>query len=152
MRETDSIGGWRPKGFVNLALEKGYMLGFEASSDHISTHISYANIYVTDVTREAVLDGFKKRHLYAATDNIVADVAQRRAHDGRRSSRRHRCRRSKVKLTGTAPFAKVYIVKDGKYVYTREPKVAKVDFSWQDMAAECGQDELLLRSRRAGER
>ena len=28
----DSIGGWRPKGFVNLALEKGYKLGFQASS------------------------------------------------------------------------------------------------------------------------
>ena len=33
---------------------------------------------------------------------------------------------------------KIYIVKDGKYVYTREPKAAKVDFSWQDMAAEPG--------------
>ena len=39
--EKDSIGGWRPKGFVNLALEKGYKLAFEASSDHISTHMSY---------------------------------------------------------------------------------------------------------------
>ncbi|MBK7601970.1 MAG: hypothetical protein IPJ07_26985 [Acidobacteria bacterium] len=28
----DSIGGWRPKGFVSLALEKGYKLGFEAKS------------------------------------------------------------------------------------------------------------------------
>ena len=41
-----------------------------------------------------------------------------------------------VKLTGTAPFSKIYIVKDGKYVYTREPKAAKVDFSSQDMSAE----------------
>ena len=46
--EKDSIGGWRPKGFVNLALDKGYRLGFEASSDHVSTHISYANLYVKD--------------------------------------------------------------------------------------------------------
>ena len=30
------------KGFVNLALLKGYRLAFESSSDHISTHISYA--------------------------------------------------------------------------------------------------------------
>ncbi len=43
-----------------------------------------------------------------------------------------------VKLDGTAPFAKVYVVKDGKYVYTSEPKTAKVDFTWQDMAAESG--------------
>ena len=57
--QEDSIGGWRPKGFVNLALDKGYRLGFEASSDHVSTHISYANLYVKDVTRESVLDALK---------------------------------------------------------------------------------------------
>ena len=42
---TDSIGGWRPKGFINLALEKGYKLSFEASSDHISTPMSYSRIF-----------------------------------------------------------------------------------------------------------
>src|SRR5207302_5557841 len=72
--DDDSIGGWRPKGFVNLALEKGYVLGFESSSDHISTRISYGNIYVKELTRQAVLDGLKQRHIYAATDNILADV------------------------------------------------------------------------------
>ena len=51
--EKDSIGGWRPKGFINLALEKGYKLGFEASSDHVSTHMSYCNILAKDGTREA---------------------------------------------------------------------------------------------------
>ena len=40
----DSIGGWRPLGFVSLALQKGYRLGFQASSDHISTHISYLQL------------------------------------------------------------------------------------------------------------
>ena len=43
--EKDSIGGWRPKGFISLALDKGYRLGFESSSDHVSTHISYANFW-----------------------------------------------------------------------------------------------------------
>jgi len=38
--ENDSIGRWRPKGFVNLALEMGYKMAFKASSDHISTHMS----------------------------------------------------------------------------------------------------------------
>jgi len=49
----DSIGGWRPKGFVSDALQKGYKLGFQASSDHISTHQSYANVLVTSDTRSA---------------------------------------------------------------------------------------------------
>ena len=33
-----SLGGWRPLGFVSLALKKGYRLGFQSSSDHGSTH------------------------------------------------------------------------------------------------------------------
>jgi hypothetical protein len=70
----DSIGGWRPKGFVSLALEKGYRLGFQASSDHVSTHISYCNILVKDATRASVLEGLQKRHVYASTANILADV------------------------------------------------------------------------------
>ena len=31
--ENDSIAGWRPNGFVNLALEMGYKLGFQASKE-----------------------------------------------------------------------------------------------------------------------
>ncbi len=135
--DKDSIGGWRPKGFIDLALAKGYKLSFEASSDHISTHISYANVYVTGVNRDAVLEGFKKRHLYASTDNIVADVSSGKYMMGDQFSTPS-LPSLQVKFTGTAPFSKIYIVKDGKYVYTREPKTAKVDFSWQDMAAQSG--------------
>ena len=74
IRRHDSIGGWRPKGFVNLALAKGYKLGFQASSDHISTHQSYANVLATENTREAIVDALRKRHVYASTEQIVADV------------------------------------------------------------------------------
>ena len=70
----DSIGGWRPLGFVSLALQKGYRLGFQASSDHISTHMSYCNLWVTSPTREAIMEAFHKRRVYGATDNILADV------------------------------------------------------------------------------
>ena len=40
----DAIGGWEPKGMINLALLKGYRLAFESSSDHGSTHISSVQI------------------------------------------------------------------------------------------------------------
>ena len=40
--KTDLVHGpYKPDGFVSLALDKGYRLGFQASSDHISTHVSY---------------------------------------------------------------------------------------------------------------
>lgn len=135
--EDDSIGGWRPKGFVNLALEMGYKLGFQASSDHVSTHMSYCNIYVTEPTRKGVLEGFKKRHVYAATDNILADVRSGQWMMGDAFSTAT-APALQVKLTGTAPFAKVHIIKDNKYVYTSEPKKATVDFSWRDSDPSAG--------------
>ncbi len=72
--EKESIGGWRPKGFVNLALLKGYRLAFQSSSDHISTHLSYCNVLVTEPTRQGIVDAIRKRRVYGATDNIIADV------------------------------------------------------------------------------
>ena len=35
---------FKPDGYVSHALEKGDRLGFQASSDHVSTHVSYACI------------------------------------------------------------------------------------------------------------
>lgn len=71
--EKDSIGGWRPKGFIDLALQKGFKLAFESSSDHVSTHMSYANALAEEATRESLLQAFQKRHVYAATDVILAE-------------------------------------------------------------------------------
>jgi len=127
----DAIGGWRPKGFVSLALEKGYMLGFEASSDHVSTHISYASILVNQLTRDGVIDGLRKRHVYGATDNILADFRSGGHIMGDVFTTASRPV-FQVKLTGTSAFAKVSIVKDNQYVYTAEPKTAQVSFSWTD--------------------
>jgi hypothetical protein len=130
---TDSIGGWRPKGFVNLALEKGYKLGFQASSDHISTHQSYANVLVTDDTREALMDALRKRHVYASTELIVADVRSGPYLMGDIFSTAE-APNLHVKLAGTNKFSKVVVVKDNEYVYSTEPGADKVEFSWRDNA------------------
>jgi len=130
---ADSIGGWRPKGFVNLALEKGYKLGFQASSDHISTHQSYANVLVTENTREAILDALRKRHVYASTEQIVADVRSGPYLMGDIFSTAE-APSLHVKLAGTTKFSKVVIVKDNEYVYSTEPSSEKVEFSWRDNA------------------
>ena len=111
-RQEDSIGGWRPKGFVSLAFDKGYRLGFEASSDHVSTHISYANLYVQEVTRESILDALKRRHVYASTDDILADVECGSHMMGDELSTTD-LPALKIRLRGTSKFAKVVIVRDG---------------------------------------
>ena len=56
-KQPISIGGWEPAGFIDLALKKGYRLGFESSSDHWSTHISYTIVLAERHNREAILDG-----------------------------------------------------------------------------------------------
>jgi hypothetical protein len=133
----DSIGGWRPLGFVSLALQKGYKIGFQASSDHISTHMSYCNLWVTAPTREAIMDAFRKRRVYGATENILADVRCGEHFMGEEFSTAEPPAIS-VKLTGTANFAKVHIVKDNQYVYSTEPNTKTVDFVWKDAAAQKG--------------
>ena len=57
-----------------------------------------------------------------------------------------------VKLVGTAPFAKVQIVKDNQYVYTVEPNEARRQLHVEGQRRGEGQDQLLLRARRAAGR
>lgn len=132
---NDSIGRWRPLGFVSRALQKGYRLAFEASSDHFSTHMSYSNVWVTELTRKAVLEAFKKRRVYGATDNILADV-RANGHFMGEEFETNEPPSVHVKLVGTADFARVHVIKDGKYVYTVEPHKRTVEFSWRDNAPE----------------
>jgi hypothetical protein len=136
-----SIGGWRPLGFVSNALQKGYRLAFQASSDHVSTHLSYCNVWVPERTREAVIEGIRRRHVYASTDNIVADL--RCTADGKEYFMGDEFETSqapelKVKLVGSQPFARVVIVKDNEYVYSGEPKKREVELTWRDASPTIG--------------
>lgn len=132
-----SIGGWRPLGFVSLALKKGYRLGFQSSSDHISTHMSYCNVWVEEPTREAILDGMRRRRVYGATDNIIADVRCGEHFMGE-EFQTDKPPTLHIKLVGTAPFAEVVIVKDNEYVYSSQPGTQVVDFKWTDTDAQPG--------------
>jgi hypothetical protein len=133
----DSIGGWRPYGFVSLALKRGYRLGFQASSDHVSTHISYCNCWVEELTSDAILAAMKARHVYGATDNILADVRCGDYFMGDEFTLKTRPT-IRVRLVGTQPFAKVHVIKDGEYVHTAEPDKQEVEFEWTDFTARDG--------------
>lgn len=138
----DAIGGLRPAGFIWNALRKGYRLGFESSSDHYSTHISYAVVYAEKPTRDAILDAFKKRHCYGANDNIILDVrcGDRMMGDlfdlkGKPTLR--------IRAIGTQPIAHVAIIRGvgsdmPTYVYNAEPNQEEVEFTWTDEAPEWG--------------
>jgi len=127
-----SLGGWKPYGFVSLALRKGYRLGFQASSDHISTHISFCNCWVEEPTREGILAAMKARRVYGATDHIVAEFRCGQHFMGEEFSLAGKPT-FQVRMLGTGPLAKVHIIKDGNYVYTQEPNRREVAFEWTDL-------------------
>jgi hypothetical protein len=132
--KTDRIHGpFEPAGFVSKALAKGYKLGFQASSDHISTHVSYACILAEDFSRQGLVEAMKKRHTYAATDNIILDVRMGAAlmGDEVKSARP----KLEVIAVGTGPIAVVEVLRNNKLVHFVKPKKVgpeEIRFSWED--------------------
>jgi hypothetical protein len=131
------IGGYQPPGFVWNALEKGYVLGFQSSSDHVSTHMSYAIVLAEDTSRQAIIDAFKQRHCYAATDNVLLIVRSGEHLMGDKFKTDQRPKLT-IQAYGTTPIAKLHVVRDNKYIYTVEPKTREVQREFTDMDAQPG--------------
>jgi hypothetical protein len=138
-----SIGGWEPLGFVNLALLKGYKLAFQCSSDHLSTHISYANVYAEELSREGLLAAIRARHIYGSTDNIVAEFTARS--DGREymlgdAFTTAAAPSLRIRLRGTAPWAKVTLVKDDVEIPLECGASPEFDQVWTDPGPVAGRE------------
>jgi len=84
-------------------------------------------------TREGILEAMKKRHVYGATDNILAEAwcGQHMMGDEFEISEPPTL---KVKLvsTGASKIKRVDIVKDNTYVYNLTPGKSEVEFTWTD--------------------
>src|SRR5262249_8433881 len=115
-----NIAGWKPLGFVNHALEKGYKLGFQASSDHWSTHISYCVVLAQKHDRRGILDAMKRRNVYGATDDIVLDVrsGEHLMGDAFKTAKPPSL---SINVLGTADVAQVDVLRDSKVVETIKP-------------------------------
>lgn len=126
-------GGYRPAGFVWNALAKGYRLGFQAASDHGSTHISYAGVWATGFSRQAIFDAFKARHCFGATDNLVVmfGTGTRMMGDEFTAKTPPLMR---VKVLGTAPVTLIEVIKDNAIVYAYHPADPgpTAEFTWRD--------------------
>jgi len=140
----DSKGGFQAAGYVWNALAKGHRLGFQSSSDHVSTHISYAVAYATEPTRRGIFDAFSVRHCYGATDNILMDVRMGEKMMGDEFTTR-KAPQLTVHVVGTDAVAQLDIVKDNQVVYSTEPGKAEVDLEWLDTAARAGTSYYYVR-------
>ena len=132
------IDGFEPAGFISNALVRGYRLGFQSSSDHVSTHMSYAVVLTDDVSRPGLIEAFKKRHCYAATDNIILDVRSGEHLMGDAFETRERPT-LEIAVQGTSPVARVHVIRDDKYVFSTEPGEAAVKLRYADDDARPGQ-------------
>jgi hypothetical protein len=131
---ASQIGGFRPKGYVWNAWAKGYKLGIQAASDHLSTHISYACTIAQDGSRKALLDGMHARHSYGATDNIVLDY--RLATQSGKEFLQGDIVPSpgpfklSVHAIGTQPIRQIDIVCNNKFVFTQQPLQRDVNLTF----------------------
>ncbi|MDE0103914.1 MAG: hypothetical protein OXN89_16195 [Bryobacterales bacterium] len=139
----DTIQGYRPAGYVWEAFQKGRRLGFQASSDHVSTHISYAIVLAEENSREAIIDAFKRRHSYAAQDNIAL-LVQSGEHLMGDEFKSSGIPRLQITATGTTEIDSVEIVRQvglekPAIVAAMEPRAVQVNLEWSDPAAKPGE-------------
>ena len=125
-----NIAGWYPKGFVSNALDKGYRLGFQASSDHWSTHISYFMVLAEKHDRKSILDAVKKRHVYGATDNIIVDVRSGPHIMG--DEFKSRAPALQIHVIGSDDLAKIDIIRDSKVLTSLKPQGQGFKTAWTD--------------------
>ncbi len=133
---------------VSNAWAKGYRLGIITSSDHGSTHISYAMVYTDDPSRQGVLDAIKKRHTYGAMDNIILEVRMGKHFMGDEFGLK-KAEPIRVKVRGTETVAEVDIIKDSQVIYSTEPKQRAVDFEFIDKGDVSGRHYYYVRVRQS---
>ena len=148
-RQLHIHGGYQPEGFWWNALAKGLKLGVQSSSDHISTHCSYAMIFTPDEDRGRIVDNMRRRHAYAATDNIIVDF-QAEEPGGRRRLMGEEFASSappklRAKVGGTAPIAQIDLVRNNEFIYTLKPGKNDFEFEYLDKSARPGGNYYYVR-------
>ena len=135
------------RGVYQRALHNGFKLGVFASSDHISTHVSFGGVYVKSKTREGIIEGFNARRMVAATDKTFIEFTVNGSPMGTVIKARTNPR-LKWRIKGTALIKRVTVVRNEKNYQVFEPKL---DFpgEWTDPAPLKGDNRYYLRIEQA---
>jgi hypothetical protein len=132
-------------GFVDRAWAKGYRLGVIASSDHLSTHISYALVYAENGSREAIHNAIRQRHTYAATDNIILEYSMGEHFMGEEFTS-PTVPPLHAKIIGTGPIEDVVVVRNNKVIYQTSPRSATAEITYEDRAPKKGLNFYYVRA------
>src|SRR5262249_62025464 len=90
-------------------------------------------VLASEFSRKGLIDAMKKRHTYAATDNIVLEVRM-----GALGLMGDEVRTDKpgldVVVLGTGPLARMEVLRDGEVVHTVKPEknASEARFHWDD--------------------
>ena len=126
--------GYFPIGAVRNAWAKGYRLGIITSSDHGSTHYSYALVYTDRYDRQGILDAIRRRHTYGATDNILLDVRMGDHFMGS-EFKTGAPLPLRVKVRGTRNVARIEVLRGDRMIYSVQPNQQNVSFEFTDQDA-----------------
>jgi hypothetical protein len=143
-KETEAGTSTYEKGFVKNAWEKGYRLGVILSSDHMSTHISYALVWAEDRSREAILEALRARRTYGATDNIVLEFWIGDHFMGEEFSA-DEVPPIKIKVVGTDTISDIHVIRNNTSIYQNPGGSREVELSFRDMDPEPGTNFYYLR-------
>ena len=135
-----------PDGMVAAAWAKGYRLGVIASSDHLSTHMSYAMVYTEEATREGVYNGIKQRHTYGATDNLIVEFRIGDAFMGEEIRVSGEIPTIRAMIFGTDTIREVALVRNNEVVYTVNPDAKDADFEYTDQSPSAGENFYYVRA------
>jgi hypothetical protein len=151
---TSQAGGFKPEGYVWNAWAKGYKLGVQASSDHLSTHISYACTLATGPEREDLIEAMRQRHSYGATDNIILDYRVRtndKEYIQGDIAPVKGAFRLYVKIVGTAAVRQIDIIRSNTYLHTRQNLGPETEFTFVDNSPLPGESYYYVRVQQVNE-
>ena len=135
--------GLNESGFYRDALSMGHHLGVIASSDHRSTHVSFAMVYVEEFTRDGIMNGLKQRHTYGATDNIILDVKMNGHLMGEVIETDNRT--LNIKVIGTDDIKEIVVVKNNQEYTVNHKGKKEVSVTWKDEVITSGESYYYVR-------
>ncbi len=119
------------RNFVWNALERKLKLGFIASSDHRSTHMSFAAVYTKELDRGSIFEGLYARRTYAATDKIFVDFAIAGTMMGGEATIEG-VPELEVAVEGTTDLDQIDVIKNNTFAYQVRPQGRKARFTFRD--------------------
>ncbi|MEW6360468.1 MAG: hypothetical protein AB1696_29325 [Planctomycetota bacterium] len=126
------------KGFVSEALKKGYRLGFIASSDHWSTHMSYAAVYAERYDRDAIFEALQNRRTFGSSAKVIVDFRMGKTFMGGETTTAEPPTMT-VKGIAATELSKIDIVRNSQVLHTVTPAGREFEFTFVDKSPLAGE-------------